>query len=250
MPSRIVSIQIGRPAMHPVPADPDDEPESDPQFFRSAIAKHAVSGPVDVGNDGLEGDEVEDRRAHGGPNQALLAYAAAHYPLWRAEWQREDVRWGGFGENLTVDGADDSVCLGDRWSIGEVTLEVTKPRTPCNRLAMYQRRLDLIQRVRASGRSGWYLRVLVVGPLIAGAEIVWSIFLASSRYFEPSLAGFIINYRGDDLDQVRAALREEGCDVDDRVESSEFGRCGWVLDPEGNRMELWESPLQPGESDA
>jgi predicted enzyme related to lactoylglutathione lyase len=55
----------------------------------------------------------------------------------------------------------------------------------------------------------------------------------------------MINYRADDLDQVLAALRAEGCAVADRVDSSEYGRFGWVVDPEGNRLELWEPPAIP-----
>ena len=52
----------------------------------------------------------------------------------------------------------------------------------------------------------------------------------------------MINYRVDDLAAVLEALRAEGCRVDDRVESSEYGKFGWVMDPEGNRIELWEPP--------
>jgi predicted enzyme related to lactoylglutathione lyase len=78
------------------------------------------------------------------------------------------------------------------------------------------------------------------------STLVWSIFPADTEYFGPSTAGFMINYRVDDLDQVLAALRAEGCRVDERVESSEFGRFGWVADPEGNRVELWEPPRAPG----
>ena len=74
------------------------------------------------------------------------------------------------------------------------------------------------------------------------ATMVWSIFPADSKYFDPSPAGFMINYRVENLDEVLAALRAEGCEVDDRVESSEFGRFGWVADSEGNRVELWEPP--------
>ena len=165
---RILSVRVGRPATHPVPVGEGEAPE----YFRSAIAKVAVEGPVGLTSHGLAGDEVEDTRVHGGPDQAVLAYAAAHYQAWRAEWGRDDVGFGGFGENLTVDGADEeTVCLGDRWSVGGALLEVTKPRSPCNRLAWYQRREDLIQRVRATGRSGWYLRVLVEGSVQAGAGI-------------------------------------------------------------------------------
>jgi catechol 2,3-dioxygenase-like lactoylglutathione lyase family enzyme len=61
--------------------------------------------------------------------------------------------------------------------------------------------------------------------------------------FEPSTAPFMINYRVEDLEQVVAGLRTEGCVVDEKVDSSEFGKLGWVMDPEGNRVELWEPPL-------
>jgi predicted enzyme related to lactoylglutathione lyase len=55
----------------------------------------------------------------------------------------------------------------------------------------------------------------------------------------------MINYRVQDLDRVLAPLRSEGCQMDDKVESSEYGRFGWVMDPEGNRVELWEPPPKP-----
>jgi catechol 2,3-dioxygenase-like lactoylglutathione lyase family enzyme len=71
---------------------------------------------------------------------------------------------------------------------------------------------------------------------------VWSVFAGDTRYFDPSSAPFMINYRVDDLDAVLSALRAEGCQVDERIEDSEFGRFGWVMDPEGNRLELWEPP--------
>jgi predicted enzyme related to lactoylglutathione lyase len=83
----------------------------------------------------------------------------------------------------------------------------------------------------------------------AGREstLAWSIFPATTDYFGSGGAQFMINYRVDDLDQVLAALRAEGCPVDERVDSSEFGRFGWVTDPEGNRVELWEPPrVTPG----
>ena len=71
---------------------------------------------------------------------------------------------------------------------------------------------------------------------------VWSIFEDTSTYFAPSTAAFMINYRVEDLKAVLAALREEGCDVDEKVDESEFGKFGWVMDPEGNRVELWQPP--------
>lgn len=71
---------------------------------------------------------------------------------------------------------------------------------------------------------------------------VWSIFEGSSTYFAPSTAPFMVNYRVDDLHGLLAALKAEGCNVDEKVEESEFGKFGWVMDPAGNRIELWEPP--------
>ena len=71
---------------------------------------------------------------------------------------------------------------------------------------------------------------------------VWSIFSDDSDYFAPSTARFMVNYIVKDLDAVLAALREEGCEVDSKTNDSEFGKFGWVMDPEGNRIELWQPP--------
>lgn len=76
----------------------------------------------------------------------------------------------------------------------------------------------------------------------APASTTWSPFAADSRYFEPSGKGFMLNLRVDDLDAVLTALRSEGCHVLDRREDSEYGRFGYVVDPEGTLLELWQPP--------
>lgn len=70
----------------------------------------------------------------------------------------------------------------------------------------------------------------------------WCIFAADSDYFGGRAAPFMINYRVADLDALLAVLRREGCTVDEKTEVSEYGRFGWVTDPEGNRVELWQPP--------
>jgi predicted enzyme related to lactoylglutathione lyase len=70
----------------------------------------------------------------------------------------------------------------------------------------------------------------------------WSVSDASSNYFEPSTASFMINYRVADLHALLAQLRKEGCTVIDKTDESEYGKFGWVMDPEGNKVELWEPP--------
>ncbi len=70
----------------------------------------------------------------------------------------------------------------------------------------------------------------------------WCIFPADSDYFGGRATPFMINYRVADLDALLAVLRREGCTVDQKTEVSEYGRFGWVTDPEGNRVELWQPP--------
>ncbi len=69
---------------------------------------------------------------------------------------------------------------------------------------------------------------------------VWAPFEPDTRYFDPSTAPFMINYRVDDLDGLLAKLRAAGVTVDDKIEEYDYGRFGWIMDPEGNRLELWE----------
>ena len=71
---------------------------------------------------------------------------------------------------------------------------------------------------------------------------IWSPFKQDTDGFAPSSAPFMINYRVDDLDGLLAALRAEGCEVLDKVDDSEYGKFGWVIDPDGNKLELWQPP--------
>jgi predicted enzyme related to lactoylglutathione lyase len=71
---------------------------------------------------------------------------------------------------------------------------------------------------------------------------VWTLFPESTEYLNPSKSPFMVNYRVADLDALLAVLRQEGCAVDEKTDTSEFGKFGWVMDPEGNRIELWEPP--------
>jgi predicted enzyme related to lactoylglutathione lyase len=71
---------------------------------------------------------------------------------------------------------------------------------------------------------------------------VWSIGKAGGDQFAPSSASFMLNYRVDDLVALLQALREEGCNVLEKFDDSEYGKFGWVMDPEGNKVELWQPP--------
>ncbi len=76
-----------------------------------------------------------------------------------------------------------------------------------------------------------------------GGTTAWSINSPDNDYFAPSTAPFMVNYRVADVHALIKALKEEGCNVIDKVDESEFGKFGWVIDPEGNKVELWEPPV-------
>jgi len=80
------------------------------------------------------------------------------------------------------------------------------------------------------------------GPDSPKGTTIWSPFQQDTSYMAPSTASFMVNYRVDDLDALLAALRAEGCNVVGDPQDSEYGRFGWVLDPEGNKIELWQPP--------
>jgi catechol 2,3-dioxygenase-like lactoylglutathione lyase family enzyme len=115
-----------------------------------------------------------------------------------------------------------------------------KARDPDTLRAWYRDHLGL----SLSDWGGAVFEPSLASPTGRPSTLVWSIFPADTTYLGSGGAPFMINYRVDDLDRVLAALRAEGCEVDPRVESSELGRFGWVTDPEGHRVELWEPPRE------
>jgi predicted enzyme related to lactoylglutathione lyase len=72
---------------------------------------------------------------------------------------------------------------------------------------------------------------------------VWSPFPADTGYFAPSTKPFMINLQVENLDEVLAQLKAEGVNVDPKVETCDYGKFAWIMDPEGNRVELWEPKL-------
>ena len=70
----------------------------------------------------------------------------------------------------------------------------------------------------------------------------WCVAPADSKQFAPSTASFMINYRVEDVHALVKVLREEGCNVLEKIDESEYGKFAWVIDPEGNKVELWQPP--------
>ncbi len=135
---------------------------------RTGIFKRLQQGPVFVGETGLEGDVIVDLINHGGRDQAVYLYSREDYEWWQGEMGCE-IEPGSFGENLTISGLESApVCVGDRYRIGDVLLEVTSPRIPCNTLAVRMGDPRFVKRFMAARRPGIYCRVLQTGPVAAG----------------------------------------------------------------------------------
>ena len=81
------------------------------------------------------------------------------------------------------------------------------------------------------------------------AQTAWSLFPSDTKYFDPSSAPFMINYRVDNLAELLEQLRSEGVTVDEKTGEYDYGKFGWIMDPEGNRIELWEPVVEPTEKD-
>jgi len=137
----------------------------------TGIVKKPVQYPVRIGTLGLEHDFIGDKRHHGGPDQAVYVYTLEDYRFWAAELGHT-LEPGTFGDNLTVEGfSSASVNVGDRLKTGEVLLEVTDPRIPCNTLAARMNDLEFVKKFRAGARPGLYCRVLESGTIQAGQAL-------------------------------------------------------------------------------
>jgi MOSC domain-containing protein YiiM len=138
----------------------------------TAIFKQPVAGRVALRRLNLDGDRQADLTVHGGEHKAVYCYPLAHYDYWKRELPGRDLPMGSFGENFTTDGLlEDSVHLGDRFSVGSAEVVVTQPRLPCYKLGVRFQSDDMVKRFLASGRTGFYLAVTREGEVGAGDEI-------------------------------------------------------------------------------
>jgi ferredoxin-NADP reductase/MOSC domain-containing protein YiiM len=139
----------------------------------TGLWKRPVSGRRMVRRLNIDGDGQGDPSAHGGEHRAVLVYQIQSYQYWQRHFARDDLEYGQFGENFTVDGlADDEVCIGDRFRIGEAEFEVTQPRVTCFRAGLRIGEPELASLLVAHRRPGFYMRVIAEGHVQSGDEIV------------------------------------------------------------------------------
>jgi MOSC domain-containing protein YiiM len=164
--SRIESVNVSQPREVPWRGE----------MVATSIFKEPVAGRVRVAGVNLDGDRQADLTVHGGPDKAVYVYPSEHYPAWERELGHR-LAPGAFGENLTVSGLplEDAICIGDRLRTGSAELLVVQPRLPCFKLGIRFDDPAMLRRFLASGRTGYYLRIVTEGEVAAGdlVELVW-----------------------------------------------------------------------------
>ncbi len=143
------------------------------QTVHTAVWKRPVEDPRMVRRLNIDGDGQGDLAGHGGQNRAVFVYQLESYQYWQQQLGRDDFSYGQFGENFTVRGlADDQVCIGDHFQIGDALFEVTQPRVTCYRVGIRMNDARMPALLVSHHRPGFYLRVLREGAVQAGDEIV------------------------------------------------------------------------------
>ena len=142
------------------------------KFVQSAIFKEEVLYPIQVFHTNLAGDVQADTLHHGGPDKAVCAYAAESYAFF-TDKIGQVFPHGSFGENLTISGLrEDAIMIGDIFSIGECTLQVSQPREPCYKIAARHNIAQLPVWIKQTGYTGYYFRVLKEGILQTGDSAI------------------------------------------------------------------------------
>jgi MOSC domain-containing protein YiiM len=162
--------------------------EYDGRPAKSAIWKAPIVGRIAARGLNLVGDDQADRRAHGGPDKAIYAYAVEDVRRWEKEIGRA-LAYGEFGENLTTEGIEvNDALIGEHWEIGTAVLEVSEPRIPCWRLGVRMNDHLFPRRFTMALRPGTYLRIVVEGGIWApeirsGSSRDRSMISRSEMYF-------------------------------------------------------------------
>jgi MOSC domain-containing protein YiiM len=196
---KIISIQVGLPR----------EVVWHGHAVTTGIFKEPVASRVFLRKLNLEGDGQADLTVHGGDHKAVYCYPHEHYDYWKKELPERVLPIGIFGENFTTQGMlEDSVYLGDRFSVGSAEVVVTQPRLPCYKLGVRFQSDDMVKRFLASRRAGFYLAVTREGEVGAGDEII-EISHDEHRVSISEIVHLYVakNYKNGDIDVLRRSLR-------------------------------------------
>ena len=135
----------------------------------TGIYKYPVDQPIYLDTEDVQGDTVVDRKYHGGIYKACYLFSADHYDHWKAKYPQLEWDWGMFGENLTIQGLDESqLRIGSTYRLGTALVQISQPREPCYKLGIRFGDQEILKQFIDHGRPGTYIRVLEPGTVSKG----------------------------------------------------------------------------------
>ena len=135
----------------------------------TGIYKYPVNGPLFLDLENVANDTISNRTVHGGVHKACYLFSSDHYPYWKEKYPLFDWDWGMFGENLTVEGLDESTLkIGNIFKLGTALVQVTQPREPCFKLGIRFGDQKILKEFIDHGFPGSYVRVLQTGHVTKG----------------------------------------------------------------------------------
>lgn len=135
----------------------------------TGIYKYPVNEPIFLDAEEVKGDEISDRKYHGGINQAVYAYSLKHYDYWKPLYPDLDWNYGMFGENLTVDDIEETkIHVGDTFTIGNAIVEATLQRSPCFKLGIRFNNMKIVKQFWNSTKCGVYFKLIQTGTVASG----------------------------------------------------------------------------------
>jgi MOSC domain-containing protein YiiM len=139
----------------------------------TGIYKKPVDTSIFLGNEEVKGDEVSDRKVHGGEFKACYLFSADHYPYWKDKYPHLDWTYGMLGENLTIEGLNEKeLHIGDIYKVGNAVVQITQPREPCYKFAVKFDSNDVLKEFIDHGYPGTYVKVLEEGDVKNGDTFV------------------------------------------------------------------------------
>ncbi|MDC6386684.1 MOSC domain-containing protein [Flagellimonas taeanensis] len=135
----------------------------------TGIYKFPVQEPLFLDVEDVRGDTVADRKVHGGEYKACYLFSSDHYPYWQEKYPNLDWNWGMFGENLTVEGLDESkIRIGSIYRLGSALVQISQPREPCYKLGIRFGDQNILKAFIDHGWPGTYLRIVETGTVAVG----------------------------------------------------------------------------------
>ncbi|MFK5709484.1 MULTISPECIES: MOSC domain-containing protein [Lysinibacillus] len=164
-------MEKNKPKIHTLAVGmPKELIDSKGRSMITGIEKQSVQ-EVYLSSHGFEGDDVADKKHHGGPDRAVCLYPAEHYIQWEQELGKT-LPIAAFGENLTVTNMlEADVCIGDVYKIGDAVIQITQGRIPCSTIDRYTEANILLKRLIETGYTGFLARVLEEGTICAESTI-------------------------------------------------------------------------------